>query len=74
MTSKELLIKALKNENTERIPWVPFVGVHGGNILNLTATDYLKSGQNIAKGILAAIELYKPDGIPIVLISMKRQP
>ena len=66
MPSKQLLLKALKNGATTRIPWVPFVGVHCANILNITATEYLQNGENIAKGILAAIELYKPDGIPVV--------
>jgi uroporphyrinogen decarboxylase len=66
MNSKELLIKTLKNEKTDRIPWVPFVGVHGGKLIEKNAIEYLKSGELIAEGILKAIELYKPDGIPIL--------
>jgi len=66
MKPKEILIKSLKNEKTDRAPWVPFVGVHGGKLLGLTATEYLKSGVNIAAGILKSVELYQPDGIPIL--------
>jgi MtaA/CmuA family methyltransferase len=66
MTNKELLLKALRNEKTQRDPWVPFVGVHGGNLINCPADEYLKSGEKIAEGILKANELYSPDGIPIL--------
>ncbi|MGI6176725.1 MAG: hypothetical protein ACOYJC_11340 [Christensenellales bacterium] len=32
MNSKELLFKALRNEEAERIPWVSFAGCHAANI------------------------------------------
>ncbi len=66
MTGKELVINALHREETNRIPWVPFVGVHGGKLLGISANEYLQSGRMIAKGLLKAVELYKPDGLPIV--------
>ena len=42
MPNKELLLKALVGEATERTPWVPFVGVHGGALVGVDATEYLK--------------------------------
>jgi uroporphyrinogen decarboxylase len=66
MNGKQLIQKAFRLEKVERIPWVPFVGCHGGKLLNLTATDYLKSSKNIIDGVSKAIELYKPDGIPVM--------
>ena len=66
MTGRELIKKAMRLEKTERTPWVPFVGVHGGKLLGLDATTYLKSGDHIFNGVSKAIEKYDPDGIPMV--------
>ena len=65
-TGKELLFSALRKEKTPRPAWVPFVGIHGGQIIGVSADDYLQSSELIVKGLKKAIELYKPDGIPIV--------
>lgn len=61
----ELIRKVMKMEKVERIPWVPFVGVHAGHLIGLTATEYLKSSEHIINGVNKAIELYNPDGIPV---------
>ncbi len=66
MTGKELIIKAMRLKKTERTPWVPFVGVHGGKLLGLDAETYLKSGDHIFEGVSKAISEYDPDGIPVV--------
>ncbi len=66
MNGLSLLEKTFKLEETERIPWVPFVGVHGGSLIGVDAEAYLKSSKNIVKGVSKAIDLYKPDGIPVV--------
>ena len=65
MQGIELIKKVMRLEKVGRIPWVPFVGCHAGNILGLTATEYLGSTENIVRGVNKAIELYKPDGIPV---------
>ena len=62
---KELLFKALKNQETDRVPWVPFNGVHGGALIGVTADEYLKSAELIVKGTNEAIKRYRPDGIPV---------
>ena len=66
MTGRELIQRAMRLEETGRTPWVPFVGVHGGKLLGLDATTYLKSGDHIFNGVSKAIEEYDPDGIPVV--------
>ncbi len=66
MTGKELVYKAFRLEETERVPWIPFVGCHAGRLLGLTADEYLKSKDHIIKGINHAIDLYKADGIPVM--------
>jgi MtaA/CmuA family methyltransferase len=64
MNGKELLIRALHNQETERIPWVPFVGCHAAALIGVDAESYFKSADHIVDGIAKAIALYRPDGIP----------
>jgi len=65
MHGLSLIKRAFNLEDVERVPWVPFVGVHGGFLINVDADDYLKSSQLMISGLSKAIELYKPDGIPV---------
>lgn len=62
----KLIKKAFALEQVERIPWVPFVGVHGGFLTGADAESYLKSSDKIIEGVGKAIEEYNPDGIPVV--------
>lgn len=66
MNGLKLLERAFMLEKTERAPWVPFVGVHGGKLVGVDAETYLKSSKYIVDGISKAVELYRPDGIPVV--------
>ena len=66
MTGKELVKKTFKLEPTDVIPWVPFVGVHGASLIGVNATQFLHSADNIVDGISKAVELYHPDGIPVL--------
>ena len=66
MTGKEIIKKAMALETVERIPWVPFVGVHGGKLLGMDAEDYLRSRDSIVAGFSKAVELYEPDGLPVI--------
>jgi uroporphyrinogen decarboxylase len=66
MKSIDLVKRAFKIEEVERIPWIPFVGCHAGKLLNLTATEFLKSKEHIVKGVDKAIKLYRADGIPVI--------
>jgi len=65
MTSKELILAALRLEETSRPPWLPYVGVHGAKLLGMTATEYLMSAQHICQGLQKAIDVYRPDAIPV---------
>ncbi len=66
MKGIELIKKAFALQNVERVPWVPFVGCHGGHLINVTASEFLKSSDLIFKGVSKAVEIYKPDGIPVL--------
>lgn len=66
MKGLELIKRAMTLQPVERVPWVPFVGVHGAFLMGTDATSYLNSADLMTKGISRAIELYQPDGIPVI--------
>src|SRR5210317_1870558 len=66
MKGLELIKKAFALQNVERVPWVPFVGVHGGHLTGVDAETYLRSADEIVKGVSKSIEEYNPDGVPVV--------
>ncbi|MBK9118612.1 MAG: uroporphyrinogen decarboxylase [Phycisphaerales bacterium] len=66
MLGRDLLLHALQNQATPRAAWVPFVGVHGGRLVGVTAADYLRSADLLLRGLHLARERYRPDGLPVV--------
>jgi uroporphyrinogen decarboxylase len=66
MNGIELVKKAFAREEVDRIPWVPFVGCHGASILNMSAATYLSSTDSLIEGVSRAIDMYRPDGIPVI--------
>ncbi|MBN1822667.1 MAG: thioredoxin family protein [Prolixibacteraceae bacterium] len=66
MKGLELIRKVFALEEVERVPWVPFVGVHGGYLTGIDAESYLNSSEAIIQGVSKAVEEYQPDGIPVV--------
>jgi MtaA/CmuA family methyltransferase len=66
MQGKELIMNALRGEKTKRTPWLPFVGCHGGKLINATATEYLSDAKLVVKGLNEAVKRYKPDGLPVM--------
>lgn len=66
MTGKEILFEALRNGLTPRPAWVPFVGVHGGHLTGVKASDYLRSADLIVGGLTEAVRRYRPDGLPMM--------
>lgn len=66
MTGKELILKAMNLKEVERIPWVPFAGVHAATLINENATDFLKRSDLIVNGLDEVVKRYSPDGLPLV--------
>lgn len=66
MSSKQVLFDTLSHKQAERLPWVPFVGVHAGKLVGFDATEMLTDEEKIIKGIDEAIKLFNPDGMPIL--------
>lgn len=66
MKGLALIRAAMALKEVERIPWVPFVGVHAGYLIGKDASSFLRSKELIVQGVIEAINKYNPDGIPIV--------
>ncbi len=66
LSRRELLLAAFRREPTPRAPWVPYIGCHGGQLVGLSAADYLRDPAAIAYGVTAAAERYRADGVPVV--------
>lgn len=65
MNGKKRVLQAFKNEQPDRTPWVPFVGVHGGHLTGKSAQVFLQSADLISAGADEAIRQYQPDGLPV---------
>jgi len=66
LTPRQLVLAALRRESIARTPWVPYVGCHGGKLLHLPASTYLRDPEYIASGVATAAERYRADGLPVV--------
>lgn len=66
MTGRDLVLQAIDGHKTERTPWVPFCGVHGAYLINTGAQELLRNPDLIVQAQNKAIELYRPDGLPVV--------
>ena len=66
MTGKELLLRAIEGGEVDRVPWVPFSGVHSASLIGADATTFLRSSELVVKGQAEAIRRYRPDGLPVV--------
>ena len=63
---KELLLAALRHEQTPSIPWVPFAGVHAGKLRGYSALEVLKDGNKLLESLLEVNRVYDPDGQPVI--------
>jgi MtaA/CmuA family methyltransferase len=66
MTNKEILFEALNFKEPNRVPWIPYVGVHGAYLIGKEADEYLQSVDLICQGFTKAREEYNPDALPII--------
>ena len=63
---KELVLKTMRHEETGAIPWVPFAGVHAGQLKGFTAEEMLTDANNIVESLREVNKLYMPDGLPVL--------
>jgi uroporphyrinogen decarboxylase len=63
---KNILFQSLSHQKTDRIPWVPFAGVHVGKLSGYTADEIYLNEEKLFTSLLEANKLYAPDGQPVV--------
>jgi uroporphyrinogen decarboxylase len=65
MTGRERVMRALRRESVDRVPWVPFVGCHAGALIGASAEEVLRSAELTVRGVGEAIRRYHADGVPV---------
>jgi len=65
MTGKELILHTYRHEQTPRVAWIPFAGVHAGRLLGYDATEVLTDADKLYASLMEVNRLYMPDGQPI---------
>jgi MtaA/CmuA family methyltransferase len=63
---KQDVIDAVKGLPTQKVPWVPYAGVHCAYLIGESADKYLQDPDLIAKGVMYAAKRYRADGIPLL--------
>ncbi|HKV02443.1 MAG TPA: uroporphyrinogen decarboxylase family protein, partial [Ktedonobacteraceae bacterium] len=63
---KELLIRALRGERVEQTPWLPHIGTHAAQLLDVSAKRYLRDAELLARGAVLCADRYHCDGIPLL--------
>lgn len=66
MTGKELLLGTLRHQMMDRVPWVPFAGIHAGKFLGYHAREVLTDGDKLFASLLEVNRHYQPDGQPVL--------
>lgn len=66
MTGKELVLRTLRHERLDAVPWVPFAGIHAGKLTGCTAREVLTDADKLFAALLAVNKTYAPDGQPIM--------
>ena len=66
MTGKERIIKLLRKEKIDQVPWIPFAGVHAGKLKGYKADEVLQDKDKLVESLLEVKRLYQPDGMPVI--------
>jgi len=66
VNGKQLVMQAMRHGTVERVPWVPYTGVHIGSLKGYRADELLNSEEKLLECLLAANAAYTPDGQPLL--------
>jgi uroporphyrinogen decarboxylase len=65
MTGKERIDNILNHKETDRIPWIPFAGIHAGKLINAKPREILTDADVLIKSLKEVKKVYSPDAMPI---------
>jgi len=66
LTGKQRIYTTFQHKTADRIPWVPFAGIHAGKLKDYTAKEILTQPSKLLECLLEVHRLYTPDGQPVV--------
>src|SRR5437763_13723852 len=64
--AKEILIRALRGDRVEQTPWLPHIGTHAAQLLNVSAERYRQDAELLARGTVLCSDHYRCDGIALL--------
>ena len=66
LTGKQRIYTVFQHKTADRIPWVPFAGIHAGKLKDYTSKEILTQPSKLLECLLEVHRLYTPDGQPVV--------
>lgn len=63
MTGKDLILKVLRHEETERPGWIPLAGVHAGLLKGYAADEVYQDADKLYDSLMEVYKVYAPDGL-----------
>ena len=66
ISGKELIFKVFNNETVERVPWIPYTGIHVASLSELNSEIFLQNEDLLFENLMKAHKQYSPDGMPVV--------
>ncbi len=66
MTGKDRIYTVLNGGAPDKIPWVPFAGVHAGKLKGYTAREVSTREDKLIESLEEVNRIYRPDGQPIM--------
>lgn len=66
MNGKERILRTLRGKTVDKVPWVPFAGVHAGKLCGYSATEVLQDADKLFESLIMVHQTYLPDGMPVL--------
>lgn len=66
MTGRERVLSTIEGKTTDKLPWVPFTGVHAGKLVGHGAKQVSTDVDALVEAALEVNRLYHPDGQPVM--------
>jgi len=65
MTGKQRIENLFNKKETDRIPWIPFAGIHAGKLIGAKPKAVLTESDVLVEALKEVKKVYNPDAMPI---------
>ncbi|MDX9781259.1 MAG: uroporphyrinogen decarboxylase family protein, partial [bacterium] len=66
MNGKKRIQRTLRGKAADKVPWVPFAGVHAGKLCGYSAKEVLQDADKLFESLIKVHQTYLPDGMPVI--------